>query len=226
VFVFANSAIAQEKTCGVVLKVVDAAQKKEIPGAYAEAYESGASKTFHASELGSDHTFENLNSTSYHFTVQKRGYKVSRYFLDLNCAKAGVGGKISILVPLHEGDIREQENVTPQTAEDLSGPPRDSGKSLTKNDIARLSNYLNKIATRIAPPTYPLGARAVRAGGAVLIHVIVNEAGDVDSAEVVFGHPLLRDAAKKAAQKSKFKPTLIGEKAIRIQGFLVYNFVS
>ena len=203
---------------------MDAAQKKEITGAYAEAYDTDASKTFYASESGPDHTFENLNSANYHFTVQKRGYKVSRYFLGLDCSKAGSGGKISILVPLYEGDIREQENVTPQTAEDLSGAPRTAGK-LSKDDRARLFNYLNKLASRLAPPTYPLAARAVRASGSVLIHVIVNEAGNVESAEVVGGHPLLRDAAKKAAEKSKFKPTLAGEKAIRIQGFLIYNFV-
>lgn len=227
VLLFAYVAIGQEKTCGVTLKVISADEKREISDAYAEAYVTEVSKTFYAYPQGSIHTFENLNSGYHNFTVQKRGYKVSKYFLDLDCSKVDVGKNASIDVPLHEGYISEQENVTPQPKANTSGPNRFTvaGNSISNKDVARLFNNLNYLAVELGKATYPPAARAVKAAGPVTVHVIVNEAGEIESAEAWTGHPLLRAAAKQAAQKSKFKPILVGEKAIKIQGFIVYNFV-
>jgi TonB family protein len=84
---------------------------------------------------------------------------------------------------------------------------------------------LNGKATNLVKPTYPPAAKAVRASGAVNVQVTVDEKGNVVSASAVSGHPLLRASAVQAARESKFEPTLLSGKAVKVTGVIVYNFV-
>jgi TonB family protein len=84
---------------------------------------------------------------------------------------------------------------------------------------------LNSKATSFPKPAYPPAARAVRAGGAVSVHVVTDEQGNVVTAQAVSGHPLLRSAAVAAAQEAKFSPAMLEGKPITFSGYLVYNFV-
>jgi TonB family protein len=83
---------------------------------------------------------------------------------------------------------------------------------------------LNGKAVSLAKPVYPAAARAVGAAGAVNVKVTVDEEGNVISTEAVSGHPLLQEAAKQAAQQSKFNPTLLSGQAVKVTGIIVYNF--
>jgi TonB family protein len=74
-------------------------------------------------------------------------------------------------------------------------------------------------------PPYPKKARPEMASGTVEVQVTVNENGKVIAAKAISGHQLLRSAAEKAALKAKFTPTLSGEKPIKANAVLVYNFV-
>ncbi len=84
---------------------------------------------------------------------------------------------------------------------------------------------LNGKATNLVKPPYPSAARAVRASGAVNVQVTVDEKGDVIFASAVSGHPLLRASAVSAARSSKFSPTLLSGKPVKVTGVIVYNFV-
>jgi TonB family protein len=84
---------------------------------------------------------------------------------------------------------------------------------------------LNGKATSLPKPAYPAAARAVRAGGAVNIQVLIDTDGTVFSAEPVAGHPLLRSAAKAAACGSRFTPILLSGQPVRVAGIITYNFV-
>ncbi|MEP7075401.1 MAG: TonB family protein [Acidobacteriota bacterium] len=84
---------------------------------------------------------------------------------------------------------------------------------------------LNGKAIRLPHPAYPAGAKSVNAGGAVSVKVLVDESGNVISATAVSGHPLLREAAEKAALKAKFSPTLVDGPQVKVTGILIYNFV-
>ncbi len=84
---------------------------------------------------------------------------------------------------------------------------------------------LNGKASSLPLPQYPAAAKAVRAGGSVSVSVMIDEEGNVVSASAVSGHPLLRQASEKAALSAKFSPTLLGGKAVKIAGVLIYNFV-
>jgi TonB family protein len=84
--------------------------------------------------------------------------------------------------------------------------------------------FLNDKAKSLPSPTYPPAARAVRASGAVIVQVLVNEQGKVVSASVASGHPLLRAAAEHAARQAEFEPMIISGQKVRFSGILKYNF--
>ena len=83
---------------------------------------------------------------------------------------------------------------------------------------------INGKATSLPLPEYPAAARAVKAGGVVSVQVVIDETGNVISANAMSGHPLLRQAATDAAMLAKFSPTLLQGKAVKVSGILMYNF--
>ena len=74
-------------------------------------------------------------------------------------------------------------------------------------------------------PAYPQMARAYGVAGTVNVLITVDESGRVISAEAVSGHPLLQEAAVKAARLARFSPTLIAGKSVKVDGTISYNFV-
>lgn len=85
---------------------------------------------------------------------------------------------------------------------------------------------LNGKASTLAKPAYPAAARAVGTQGAVSVQVVIDEEGNIASAEAISGHPLLRAAATEAALQSKFKPTSLSGQPVKVTGVIVYNFVA
>ena len=84
---------------------------------------------------------------------------------------------------------------------------------------------LNGKAISLPLPAYPPAARAVGAGGAVSVQILVDETGNVISASAVSGHPLLRSAAEAAAREAKFAPTQLSGQPVKVSGIVTYNFV-
>jgi TonB family protein len=83
---------------------------------------------------------------------------------------------------------------------------------------------LNSKTIKKPVPLYPPVAKAARAQGAVAVQVVVDEAGRVVSAQAVGGHPLLRQAAEAAAHQSRFAPTLLSGRPVRVSGVITYDF--
>ena len=79
-------------------------------------------------------------------------------------------------------------------------------------------------AIKKVQPQYPPIAKAARASGAVQVQVTISEEGRVIAADVVSGHPLLRDAALQAAKQWIFKPTELSGVPVKVQGILTFNF--
>ena len=78
---------------------------------------------------------------------------------------------------------------------------------------------------RVRPqPEYPKMASMAGVGGAVVVEVIVSETGAVESARIVSGHPLLRDAALAAAKGWVFDPTIFDGAAVKVVGTITFNF--
>lgn len=83
---------------------------------------------------------------------------------------------------------------------------------------------VNGKATNLVKPVYSAAAKSVGAKGDVKIQVTISEDGNVISASVLDGHPLLRQSALQAAKSSKFTPTFLSGEKVQVQGFIIYRF--
>jgi TonB family protein len=84
---------------------------------------------------------------------------------------------------------------------------------------------LNGKAIKKPSPKYPAAAIAEGAQGVVVVQITIDEAGNVLTANARSGHPLLQEAAVKAALKAKFSPTRVGGQPVKVSGLITYNFV-
>jgi TonB family protein len=106
-------------------------------------------------------------------------------------------------------------------------PPPAPSPPLSRSINAPISGgVLNGRAIKLPQPTYPPIAKAAKAGGTVVVQILVDENGNVISAQAVSGHPLLKAAAEAAAREARFTPTKLSGQAVRVAGVLTYNFVQ
>jgi protein TonB len=106
-------------------------------------------------------------------------------------------------------------------------PPRASGcRSLDGKPcvLSVSAGVLDGKAISKPEPVYPTIAKAARAQGSVKVQVLVDENGDVISAQALSGHPLLQQAAVAAALQAKLSPTLLSGQPVKVSGTLTYNF--
>jgi TonB family protein len=85
---------------------------------------------------------------------------------------------------------------------------------------------LNGKAIELPKPEYPEIARAAHASGTVVVQVLIDEDGNVASAQAISGHPLLQAAAVGAAREARFAPTRLSGQPVKVIGVIQYNFVS
>ena len=111
--------------------------------------------------------------------------------------------------------------VASNETEDPTPPP-----IVKKEEVVRTitGGVVNGKATYLATPAYPAPAKSVGIKGEVKVQVLIDEDGNVVSASVVSGHPLLTQAAVKAARSSKFSPTTLSKQKVKVTGIIVYNF--
>jgi TonB family protein len=74
-------------------------------------------------------------------------------------------------------------------------------------------------------PEYPPEAGAARIGGTVEVLIKIDTRGFVESIENVTGHSLLQPAARLAATKAKFTPTVCDGRTAAVKALLIYNFI-
>ena len=85
---------------------------------------------------------------------------------------------------------------------------------------------VNGFAISLPSPPYPASARALRLSGRVVVSVIIDEQGNIDSASVVSGHPLLSAGIIPYVKMAKFTPTKLSGVAVKVSGQIVYNFTN
>lgn len=84
-------------------------------------------------------------------------------------------------------------------------------------------DYLRDLV-RARDNVYPHTARVARVSGTVVVQIVVDEYGEVESVKAFKGHPLLRAAAVDAARQARFAPTRVSGSPVKVSGLLVYNF--
>jgi TonB family protein len=81
-------------------------------------------------------------------------------------------------------------------------------------------------AIKMVKPVFTAAALQAGVGGQVVLDVELDTEGNVVKTKVVSGHQFLRRGSEDAARRSQFKPAMIGDKAIKAKGRIVYNFVA
>lgn len=154
------------------------------------------------------------------FTMSVKGTKGSgQYDVELlrrNHVWEIVGG--SVRTP--DGNViritAKVQTVVEDDAADASGTFDDSD--------AIQGGVLNDKATSLPKPVYPAIARQVKISGTVVVQVLVDEEGNVVSARVVSGHPLLHASALAAARQAKFPPERRAGRPVKVSGLINYSF--
>ena len=95
----------------------------------------------------------------------------------------------------------------------------------TADTVVRLTSKLTQgRVLRKVEPLYPAIARVARIQGAVQVQIDISETGAVTNVTLLSGHPLLREAAMRAAKQWLFIPTELNERPVRAIGVLTFNF--
>jgi tetratricopeptide (TPR) repeat protein len=83
---------------------------------------------------------------------------------------------------------------------------------------------INGRALKLARPSYPQEARAVRQSGTVQVRVLINEAGKVVRACAIAGPSVFWRVTEVAAYRAVFSPTTIEGRPVKVTGIITYNF--
>ena len=116
---------------------------------------------------------------------------------------------------------------------------------ISAQDGGRVINggVLNGRAISLPKPDYPAEAKKDNAEGSIAVAITIDEEGNVVSAAAALNyqtakkmdendaepkpaHPLLHEAAEKAAMGAKFAPTQLNGQPVKVTGVIVYNFVA
>jgi TonB family protein len=104
--------------------------------------------------------------------------------------------------------------------------PSESARTDNSDNHKRLPVIVRDIAVNdrakhLPRPEFP---ESCRCSGNIMVRIVVDMNGDVIDAVADSGHPLLRLSAIKAANKTKFAPTLINPGPIYVVAYLKYVF--
>ena len=113
-------------------------------------------------------------------------------------------------------------NAPSVRVEETTPPPLPVAVKPTTQRVT--SQVLSSKVISLPKPAYPAIARPIRLEGPVAIQILVNEQGNVISAQVVSGHPILATPALEAARRARFTPTVLNGTPVKIQGVITYNF--
>jgi TonB family protein len=80
-----------------------------------------------------------------------------------------------------------------------------AGSASAQGTAASPPSKTEIVLSKASPPVYPPLARQARIAGDVKIQVVIRQDGSVASAEVISGHPVLKQAALESAQQSTFE---------------------
>jgi TonB family protein len=129
---------------------------------------------------------------------------------------AGVVG-CAILIAAQDSKQGDKNEPAPPPAQDAPKPPRPRRVRLAQG-------VAEKFIVKKVPPKYPDEARAEHVQGTVLLRTEIGTDGNVESVELISGHPLLAPAAIDAVKQWKFKPFLLNRQPIAIETQMLISF--
>ena len=116
-------------------------------------------------------------------------------------------------------------NNTPTTPAVENRTPAPVVESPKPSTIRVNSVVITSKAVDLPKPIYPALAKQARIQGAVNVQILIDETGNVISAQAVKGSLMLTRAAEDAARRARFTPTRLVDQPVKVQGVITYNFV-
>jgi len=119
------------------------------------------------------------------------------------------------------------EEKVPAAIHATGAPPQNnaaSGTSLPAQRVRVSQGVAAGLILSKVPPIYPPLARQARVKGTVVLKALINQAGDVESLELVSGDPMLTPAALDAVKQWKYRPYLLNGNAVYVETQVTVNF--
>jgi protein TonB len=108
---------------------------------------------------------------------------------------------------------------------DGQAPPVAHFPGGTKDAPARVSGgVMASLAQHKVDPIYPEDARDRGIGGAIVLHVIIDQQGKVDKLSVISGPEPLRDASLTAVKQWTYKPYMLNGQPVFVETTVTVNF--
>ena len=101
---------------------------------------------------------------------------------------------------------------------------RPSGGSELSGRVRISQGVAQGLLVRKVQPGYPPVARQARIQGTVVLKAVINKTGDVESLELISGHPMLVPAAEEAVKQWKYRPYLLNGIAVEVETQITVNF--
>jgi len=136
--------------------------------------------------------------------------------------RASADGKAATCVA--SGEIVEQKIPALGT---LRASPQSSSASGTPSFATRVRvshDVVEGLIVSKVQPIYPPLARSARIQGTVLMKAVINQAGEVESLDLVSGHPMLVPAAMDAVRQWKYRPYKLNGNAVQVETEVTVNF--
>jgi protein TonB len=93
--------------------------------------------------------------------------------------------------------------------------------------LARISpGVAQRLLVKKVEPQYPEDARRAHIEGQVVLRAVIDKNGNVESAALIQGHPLLAQAALEAVKKWKYKPYVLNGHATAVETQIAVIFVQ
>jgi TonB family protein len=86
------------------------------------------------------------------------------------------------------------------------------------------SSVMQGLVVSKVPPSYPPSARQARIQGSIILTVHIDKSGDVESMQLVSGHPMLAPAAIDAVKQWKYQPYLLNGEPVAVETTVTVNF--
>jgi TonB family protein len=133
-------------------------------------------------------------------------------------------------VPNHSTDTGVRKpDAPPETAKAASEVKGNApvegrtGSSAPGGQPVEIGSLIDR-ATQKVNPSYPQTAKVARITGVVTVYLEIDETGSVAAVRQTNGPQLLRQAAVDAVRRWRFRPTIIDGHAVRVMGYINFNF--
>lgn len=235
------AASAQSRACSLVLNIStpsESGQPRQVKNARAFVVRKNTRRRIPAALVSGSPHFSRLRAGHYRLTILKRGFTSTTQDLDFSCS--AMNSKIEFEVSLvptasfpesistSPSDIPPlRRGVTTYKGSEVSNVEAGNEPALPQSSSTTISGgVLNGKAIELPKPVYSPIARQAHVSGTVVVQVIIDEKGNVISANAVSGHPLLKAASVEAALGARFSPTKLMGQPVKVTGVITYNFIA